>query len=74
MWPPCWLLATGNRIDDDERLLTRHNGVGERSVGRVVVEVFFAGSFTIKEASVLRVMVADGPAQHGIAGFERVEG
>ena len=50
MWAPCWLLASGNRPNDDKRLFAGRYGVGEWSVGRIVGEVFFAGPFTIQRS------------------------
>jgi len=38
-----------------------------------VGEVFFTGEEAQKGAALLRVVVADGAAQHGIAGLERVQ-
>ena len=36
-------------------------------------EVFFAGEESEEGAALLRVVVADGSAQHGIAGLERIQ-
>ena len=36
-------------------------------------QIFLAGKETQKSASLLRAVVADGAAQHGIAGLEGVE-
>ncbi len=47
--------------------------IGERGGGRLVGEVFFTGEEAQKGAALLSVVVADGAAQHGIAGLERVQ-
>ena len=47
--------------------------IGERGGGRLVGEVFFTGEEAQKGAALLRVVVADRAAQHGIAGLERVQ-
>ena len=57
----------------DERLGTVGDGVGEGSVGRVVGEVLLAGEETDEGAALLRDVIADGPAQHGIARLQGVE-
>ena len=36
-------------------------------------EVFFAGEEAQEGTTLLRVVVADGSAQHGIAGLERIQ-
>jgi hypothetical protein len=55
-----WFLAGGDRL-------------GERVIGRVVREVLFAGEKAEEGTALLRDVVADGAAQHGIAGFECVQ-
>ena len=66
-------LPARNRPNDNKRLLPGRDGIGERGVGRLVGEVFFAGEEAQERAALLRVVVADGSAQHGIARLERVE-
>ena len=67
------ILSTRDGPDHDKWLLPRRNCVGKRGVGRLVGEVFFTGEEAQKGAALLRVVVADGAAQHGIAGLERVQ-
>jgi len=66
-------LSSGNRSDDNKRLLPRRDGIWQRGVGRVVGEVFFAGEEAQEWTTLLRDVVADGAAQHGIVGLERVQ-
>ena len=69
--PQC--LAARDGPQDDQGFLPRCNGVGQRCIRRLVGEVFFAGEEAQEWPALLRVVVADGAAQHGIAGFESVE-
>jgi hypothetical protein len=62
-----------NCANHNKRFLTGHDGEGERLVGRVVGEVFFTGEEAQKGTALDGDVVADGSAQHGIAGFERIE-
>ena len=64
---------TGDGPDDDERLFPGRDGVGERGVGRFVGEILFAGEEAQKRPALLRDLVADGAAQHGIPGLESVK-
>jgi len=66
-------LTTRNGPDHNKRLFPGCDCIGERGVGRLVGEVFFAGEEAQEGAALLRVVVADGAAQHGIAGLERVQ-
>ena len=66
-------LAAGNRANDDEWLLAGCDRVGQRGVGRLVGKILLAGEEAQESAALLRVMVADGTAQHGIVGLEGVE-
>ena len=66
-------LTTRNGPDHNKRLFPGCDRIGERGVGRLVGEVFFAGEEAQKGAALLRVVIADGAAQHGIAGLERVQ-
>ena len=45
----------------------------QRRVGGVVAEVLFAGEEADEGAALLRRVVADGAAEDGVAGLERVE-
>ena len=66
-------LPAGNRPDDNKWLLARRDRIGERGIGRLVREVFLAGEEAQEGAALLRVVVANGPAQHGIARLECIE-
>src|SRR5205823_177714 len=66
-------LTTRNGPDHNKWLFPGCDCIGERGVGRLVGEVFFAGEEAQEGAALLGVVVADGAAQHGIAGFERVQ-
>ena len=66
-------LTASNGPDHNKRLFPGCDCIGERGVGRLVGEVFFAGEEAQERAALLRVVVADGAAQHGIAGLERVQ-
>jgi len=66
-------LPAGDGPDDDERLLPGRDGVGERSVGRFVGEILFAGEEAQERPALLRDLVADGAAQHRIPGLESIK-
>src|SRR5437773_3397892 len=66
-------LAAGHGPDDQERLGARRDGVGQRGVRRLVGEILLAGEEPHERPALLRDVVADRPAQHRIAGLERVE-
>ena len=66
-------LSPGNGADDDKRLFPGDHCVRQGGVRRLKGQVFFAGEETQEGPSLLRHLVADGPAQHGIAGLERIE-
>ena len=69
-----WLhLAAGNGPDDQKRLRPRRDRVGQRGVRRLVGQVLLAGEEPHERPALLRDVVADRPAQHRIAGLERVE-
>ena len=75
----CWAeqsveaLPAGDGPDDDERLLPGRDGVGQWGVGRFVGEILFAGEEAHKRPALLRDLVADGAAQHGIPGLESIK-
>src|SRR5205807_2784024 len=65
--------AARDRPDDEKRLDSRRDRVGQRSVRWLVGQVPLAGKESQERPSLLGAMVPDGPAQHGIPGLERVE-
>src|SRR6266853_852179 len=66
-------LAPGNGPYDDKRLLPAHDRVGQWRVRRLMGQIFLASEEAQKRPPLLRDLVADRPAQHRIAGLERVE-
>jgi hypothetical protein len=66
-------LPSRNRPNHQKRLLAGSDRLGERLVGRVVGEVLFTGKKAQERAALLGVMIADGAAQHGITGLERIQ-
>src|SRR5882672_6830705 len=66
-------LSSRDRSDDNKRLFSRRDRVGKRSLGRFVGQILLAGEEAQEGATLLRVVVADRAAQHGIAGLDRVE-
>src|SRR5215469_14056530 len=67
------LAPPGDGAEDDKGLLARRDGIGQRSVGGVMREVLLAGEEAQESATLQRAVVANGPAQHGILGLERIE-
>src|SRR5438309_7756521 len=59
--------------DDEKRLRPRRHRIGEGGVRRLVGQVALAGKETQERPALLRDVVPDRAAQHGIAGLERVE-
>src|SRR2546427_11844797 len=66
-------LAARHGPHDQERLDPGRDRVGQRGVGQLVGQILLAGEEPHERAPLLRDLVADRPAQHGIAGLERVE-
>src|SRR6266571_2691300 len=66
-------LAAGDGPDDEKGLRPRRDRLGQRGVRWLVGEVPLAGEEPQERPALLRDVVADRPAQHGIAGLERVE-
>jgi hypothetical protein len=62
-----------NGSDHNEGFFPGRHGIGKRGVGWFVGEVFFAGKEAQEGTALLGDMVADGAAQHGITGLERVQ-
>src|SRR5438876_3864835 len=68
-----WSLTAGHGPDDQKGLGARRDRVGQRGVRRFVGQILLAGEEPHERPAPLRDVVADGPAQHRIAGLERVE-
>src|SRR5262245_4823090 len=66
-------LPAGNGPHDPEGLRPRRHRLGQRGVGRLVRQVLFAGEKAQHRPALVRTVVADRPAQHRIAGLQRVE-
>src|SRR2546422_7983266 len=66
-------LAAGNGPYDEKGLRPHRDRVGQRSVRLFVGQVLLAGEESYKRGALLRDVIADRPAQHRIAGLERVE-
>ena len=62
-----------NRTNDKERFCTCCDFFWQRRVGRVVGEILLAGVEADEVAPLAGGVVADGAAEHGVAGFEGVE-
>src|SRR5256886_3092237 len=59
--------------DDEKRLRSRRDRVGERSVRGLVGQVALAGKESQERPSPLGAVVPDGPPQPCLAGLQRVE-
>ena len=62
-----------HRADDDERLRSGRDRIWQRRVGWFVREILLAGKEAQEGAAALGGVVADGSAQHWIAGLERID-
>src|SRR5437016_3613737 len=67
------LLATGDGANNQERLGSRCDCVGQRFVGRFVGKILSAGKKAQERPSLQRHVVADRALKHGIAGLDRIE-
>jgi len=67
------VLAAGDRADDEERFCAGRDFFWERRVRRVVGEILLAGVEADEVAALAGGVVADGAAEHGVAGFQGVE-
>ena len=65
--------SAGDGANDEQRFPARGNRFGEWGLGGLQREIFFAGKEAQKRTALEGVVVADGSAEHGVAGFERVE-
>src|SRR5574341_934182 len=66
-------LAAGNGPYHKKGLRPRRDPVGQRGVRRLMGQILLAGEEPQERSALLRDVVADRPAQHRIAGLERVE-
>jgi hypothetical protein len=67
------LLTSGDRSDNEKRLLPRRNLVGQRRIRRFVRQIFLASEETQKRSPLLRDLIPDRPAQHRITSLKRVK-
>ena len=65
--------TSGNGPDDDKRLRSGRDRVGQWSIGRFVGQILLAGEEAQERPALPRDLVADRTAQHGITALERVE-
>ena len=66
-------LAAGNGADDDKGFFPGHDRVGQWFVRRLMRQVFLASEEAQERPPLLRDLVANRTAQHGISSLERVE-
>src|SRR2546426_5700681 len=67
------LLAAGHGPHDEKRLGPVRDRVGQRGIRRFVGQILLAGEEPHERPALVRDVVADRPAQHRVAGLERVE-
>jgi len=65
--------SPGNSANNKKRLRSRRYCFRQRGVRQFMGPIFRAGEEPQERAALLRNVVANCPAQHGITGFERVE-
>src|SRR6185436_16124091 len=65
--------AAGDRSDDEKRLVSTRDRVGQRGIRRLVRQVLLAGEEPQERAALPGRMVADRPSQHRVAGLERIQ-
>ena len=66
-------LAAGDGADDEKGLRPARYSFGQGVVGRFEGPILAAGKKSQKGPALKSDMVADGSAEHGVAGLERVE-
>lgn len=66
-------LTPGDGPDNDEGLFPRCNRLRQRSVRRLMGQILLAGKEAQERSPLMCDLIADGAAQHGIAGFKRVK-
>src|SRR6266849_9782570 len=70
----CFCSSTpGDGPDDQQRLLPGYHGVGQRCIRRFVRQILLACEEAQEGTALLRDVIANGPAQHGIVGLQGVE-
>src|SRR5688572_8571170 len=67
------ILAAGDRADDQERFLSRRHRFGQRCIGRFQREILLAGEVAQERPAVEGAVVANGAAQHGVAGLQGIQ-
>ena len=67
------VLAAGHGADDEVGLEAGGDGTGQRGVGWLMGQVLLAGEEPDERPPWPAVMIADGAAQHRVAGFQRVQ-
>src|SRR5712692_402341 len=65
------VLPSGNGPDDDKGLLSGRDSIGQWGVRRLMGQILLTGEEAQERPALLCDVVADGTAQHGIAGLER---
>src|SRR5205807_1511276 len=65
--------ASSDRADYEVGFGASRDFFGDRSIRRFEREILAAGEEAHERPTLLRDVIADGPAQHGIFAFERVE-
>jgi hypothetical protein len=70
---PLQKLPAGNGPDNNKRFLPRRDRIGQWGIRRLMGQILLAGKEAQERPTLLRDLVADRPAQHGIAGLKRVE-
>jgi len=71
--PRLEILPTGDGPNDDERFLAGRNSFWDRSIRRFLGKILLAGKETQEGPSQVCDVVADGPPEHRIRGFELVK-
>ena len=66
-------LAPGNGPDNDKRFLPGRDCIGQKGVRGLVGQILLAGEEAQERPTLLRDLIADRAAQHGIACLKRVE-
>jgi len=65
--------ASRNCSDDKKRFRPRHNRMRQRCICRLMRQIFLAREEAQKRPALLRDLVPNRPAQHGIAGLQRIK-
>ena len=64
---------SGNRSDDEKRLRSGSHRVRKCSIRQLMRKIFLACEEAQKRPPLLRDLIPNRPAQHGIAGLQRVQ-